>query len=204
MRAVNLLPTKKDSRERRRQPNVVALGGVVAAVAVTAVMAMWFLNASGAVTERQSEVDTLHAELGAIPVPKPRDTSGDALAQERAGRLNALSVALGSRVAWDRLFREISLVTPDDVWFTTLQASAPSAPTADAAAAPTAAATAGGFSITGRTYSHDAVARLLSRLSIVPHLHDVKLEKSILGKSEGRTVVEFTISAAVRPAGATS
>jgi Tfp pilus assembly protein PilN len=202
MRAVNLLPTKKDQRERR-QPNVVALGGVVAAVAVTAVMAMWFLNASGAVTERQSEVDTLHAELSAIPVPKPRDTSGDALALQKAGRLQALSVALGGRIAWDRLLREVSLVTPDDVWFTTLQANAPSAPAAAAAGAP-ATSTAGGFTITGRTYSHDAVARLLSRLSIVPHLGDVKLEKSVLGKSEGRTVVEFTISAVVRPAGATS
>jgi Tfp pilus assembly protein PilN len=202
MRAVNLLPSKKEIRERRRQPNVVALGGVVAAVAVTAVMAMWFLNASGAVTERQSEVDTLHAELGAIPVPKPRDTTGDALAQERTGRLSALSVALGSRIAWDRLFREISLVTPDDVWFTTLQANAPSAPAA--AGDPAAAATTGGFSITGRTYSHDAVARFLSRLSIVPHLDNVKLEKSVIGKSAGRTVVEFTISAGVRAAGASS
>jgi Tfp pilus assembly protein PilN len=202
MRAVNLLPTKKDTRERRRQPNVVGLAGVVAAVAVTGVLAMWFLNASGAVTERQSEVDTLRAELAAMPVPKPPDASGDALAAEKAGRLTALSAALGSRVPWD-LFREVSFVTPDDVWFTTLQASAPSAPAADGAA-PATAATAGGFTITGRTYSHDAVARLLSRLSIVPQLNDVKLEKSVLGKAEGRTVVEFTISATVRAPGATS
>jgi Tfp pilus assembly protein PilN len=200
MRAVNLLPAKKDTRDRRRQPNVVALGGVVAAVAVTAVMAMWFLNASGTVTDRQSDVDTLRAELAAIPAPKSRDTSGDALAAEKSGRLAALSGALGGRVAWDRLFREISLVTPDDVWFTTLQASAPTGAAADGSAP----ATAGAFSIAGRTYSHDAVARLLSRLSIVPHLHDVKLDKSVLGKAEGRTVVEFTISAAVRSAGATS
>lgn len=200
MQAVNLLPAKKDARERRRQPNLVALGGVVAAVAVTAVMAMWFLNASGTVTDRQSDVDTLRAELAAIPAPKSRDTSGDALAAEKSGRLAALSGALGGRVAWDRLFREISLVTPDDVWFTTLQASAPTGAAADGSAP----ATAGAFSIAGRTYSHDAVARLLSRLSIVPHLHDVKLDKSVLGKAEGRTVVEFTISAAVRSAGATS
>jgi Tfp pilus assembly protein PilN len=200
MRAVNLLPSKKDTRDRGRQPNVVALGGVVAAVAVTAVMAMWFLNASGAVTDRQSDVDTLHAELAAIPAPKPRDSSGDALVAEKSGRLAALSAALGGRVAWDRLLREISLVTPDDVWFTTLQASGPAAAAADGSAP----ATAGAFSIAGRTYSHDAVARLLSRLSVVPHLGDVKLEKSVLGKAEGRTIVEFTISAGVRPAGATS
>ncbi len=202
MRAVNLLP-RKDGRERERETNVVALGGVVAAVAVTAVMAMLFLNASAGVTERQNEVENARAELAAIPAPKPRDTSGDALEQEKAGRLGALAAALGSRIAWDRVLREISLITPDDVWFTTLQASAPAAVPADGTA-PATTAPAGGFSISGRTYSHDAVARLLARLELVPDLDQVKLEKSVLGKAEGRTVVEFTIGAAVNVKGAAS
>lgn len=202
MRAVNLLP-RKDGRERERPTNLAALGGVVAAVAVTALMALLFLNANAGVTERENEVQGLRAELGAIPVPNPRDTTGDALEQEKAGRLGAVAAALGNRVAWDRVLRELSLVTPDDVWFTTLQASAP---TATAAAVPTPeAAAGGGFSITGRTYSHDAVARLLARLALVPDLDQVKLEKSVLGEAEGgRTVVEFTIGAAVRARGATS
>lgn len=200
MRAVNLLP-RKDGRERQRETNVAALAGVVAAVAVTAVLALLFLNASAGVTEHQNEVEGLRAELAAIPAPKPRDTSGDALAQEKAGRLNAVAAALGNRVAWDRVLREISLITPDDVWFTTLTASAP---TASTAAAPTPVAAGGAFSITGRTYSHDAVARLLARLALVPDLDQVKLEKSVVAKAEGRTVVEFTIGAAVRGTGATS
>jgi Tfp pilus assembly protein PilN len=201
MRAVNLLP-RKDGRERQHKPNVAALGGVVAAVAVTALLAMLFLNASAGVTERQDEVDGLRAELAAMPTPEPRDTSGDGLEAEKAGRVGAVAAALGSRVAWDRVLREISLVTPDDVWFTTLQASAPAAPTAVAPAPD--AAVGGGFSISGRTYSHDAVARLLARLALVPDLEQVKLEKSVLGKTDGRTVVEFTIAAAVRGRGATS
>jgi Tfp pilus assembly protein PilN len=204
VRAVNLLPSKKEERERtRRKPNLVALGGVVAAVAVTAVMAMLFLNASGAVTEQQSELDNLRVQLGAIPPPAPRDTSGDALAADKNGRLNALAAALSNRVAWDRVLREISLVTPDDIWFTSLQASSPAA-SGGAAPAPEATPTGGGFSITGRTYSHDAVARMLSRLELVPNLDQVKLEKSVLSTSQGRTLVEFTISATVRPKGATS
>ena len=202
MRAVNLLPSKQDIRERRRQPNVAALGGVVAAVAVTAVMAMWFLSASGAVADRQSELDTARAELGATPTPAPRDSSGDVLEAERTGRLGALSAALGSRVAWDRVLREISLITPDDVWFTTLQATSPTA--TGAAPAPTGTAVGGGFAITGRTYSHDSVARLLARLELVPDLDQVKLEKSVLAKADGRTVVEFTLGAAIRAKGATS
>lgn len=196
MRAVNLLPSKKEIRERRRQAPVAALGGVVGVVAVTAVLALWFLSASSAVSERQSELDALRAELAAVPAPAPRDTSGDTLQQEKAARVTALSAALGKRVAWDRVLRELSLVTPNDVWLTTLQATSPTA---------SGASTGGGaFSISGRTYSHDSVARLLARLSLVPDLDQVKLEKSTLNKVEGRDIVEFTIGAAVRARGATS
>ena len=196
MRAVNLLPSKKEARERGRQPNFVALGGVLGAVVVTAALSLWFLSVSGAVTERQSEVDALRAELAAIPAPTPRDTSGDALEQEKAARITALSAALGQRIPWDRVLRELSLVTPNDVWLTTLQASSPTT-----AAAPTGG---GAFSIGGRTYSHDSVARLLARLSLVPDLEQVKLEKSTLNKVEGKDIVEFTIGASVRARGATS
>jgi Tfp pilus assembly protein PilN len=196
VRAVNLLPSKKEIRERRRQAPVAALGGVVGVVAVTAVLALWFLSASSAVSERQSEVDALRAELAAVPAPAPRDTSGDTLQQEKAARVTALSAALGKRVAWDRVLRELSLVTPNDVWLTTLQATSPTA---------SGSSTGGGaFSISGRTYSHDSVARLLARLSLVPDLDQVKLEKSTLNKVEGRDIVEFTIGAAVRARGATS
>jgi Tfp pilus assembly protein PilN len=163
---------------------------------VTAGLCAWFLSASAAVSERQTEVDNLRAELAATPAPKPRDTRGDALQTEKAARVVAVASALGGRVAWDRVLREISLVTPDDVWLTSLQASAPS--TAPAAAAAPGTPTGGAFAMTGRTYSHDAVARLLSRLSLVPDLKDVKLEKSTLGKVEGRDIVEFTIAASVR------
>jgi Tfp pilus assembly protein PilN len=196
VRAVNLLPSKKEIRERRRQAPVAALGGVVGVVAVTAGLALWFLSASSAVSERQSEVDALRAELAAVPAPAPRDTSGDTLQQEKAARVTALSAALGKRVAWDRVLRELSLVTPNDVWLTTLQATSPTA---------SGSSTGGGaFSISGRTYSHDSVARLLARLSLVPDLDQVKLEKSTLNKIEGRDIVEFTIGAAVRARGATS
>lgn len=193
MRAVNLLP-KKETRERRKAPNVAALGGVVAAVAVTAALCAWFLASSAKVTEKQSELDSLRTELSATPAPKPRDTRGDGLETEKAGRLVAVATALNSRVAWDRVLREISLVTPDDVWLTSLQASAP------VAAAPPASS-GGAFAVNGRTYSHDAVARLLSRLELVPNLSSVKLEKSTLNKVEGRDVVEFTIAATVRGKG---
>jgi Tfp pilus assembly protein PilN len=197
MRAVNLLP-KKETRERRKAPNPAALGGVVAAVVVTAVMCVWFLTASAKVSERQAELDNIRSELAATPVPKPRDTRGDGLQAEKSARLAAVAGALGTRVPWDRVLRQISLVTPEDVWLTSLTASAPATGAGAAAAPATPTAGAGAFSINGRTYSHDAVARLLSRLSLVPDLHAVKLEKSTLTRVSGNDIVDFTIAANVR------
>jgi Tfp pilus assembly protein PilN len=190
VRAVNLLP-KDDPRGKSRQTNPVLLGGVVAAVAATGILAAVFLTVSTGVADRQERLDAAQAELDATPVPPPTDTSASALEQEKSKRVVALSTALGKRIAWDRVLRELSLVLPDDVWLATLSAKAPG----DAAAP-------AGFTMTGRTYSHDGVARLLARLAVVPHLTGVQLQHSSLTPSEvGRPVVEFSIQAVVKAPG---
>jgi Tfp pilus assembly protein PilN len=123
-------------------------------------------------------------------------------ARQRA-RVTALSAALASRVAWDRVFREFSLVLPEDVWLTTLSAKSPISPA-------TNTPSNGGstqpshFTIQGRTYSHDGVARLLSRLQVVPDLTNVQLVKSSLLRVGSRDVVEFSIAADLRVAGSPS
>jgi Tfp pilus assembly protein PilN len=161
---------------------------------MTAILAAWFLTASTGVSNNQERRDAAQAELASTPVPPPTTPGTSALDQEKSARISALSAALSGRLAWDRVLREVSLVLPDDVWLTTLSAQAPAA-----AASPTAAA---GFTISGRTYSQDGVARLLARLSIVPHLTGVQLQHSSVTISQtGRKVVEFTINANVKAAG---
>ena len=56
----------------------------------------------------------------------------------------------------------------------------------------------------GRTYSHDGVARLLSRLQVVPDLTNVQLQSSTLSVVDGQNVVEFSIAADIKVAGAPS
>src|SRR5918992_3619973 len=195
MRAVNLLP-RDDARAKSRQTkNPVLLGGVIATVAATAILAAAFLTVSAGVADKQERLDAAQAELDATPVPPPADNSANALQQERSQRVVALSTALAKRVAWDRILRELSLVLPEDVWLSTLSAKAPTA-AADAPA---------GFTITGKTYSHDGVARLLARLAVVPHLSGVQLQHSSVTPSEaGRPVVEFAIQAIIKAPGTTS
>jgi Tfp pilus assembly protein PilN len=194
MRAVNLLP--RDDRRQRAQPGAVLLTAVLGGVLATAVLAGGFLMTSSSVSEHQSNVDALRAELAAIPpaAEAPVDSSG--LETEKSQRVTLLGKALGSRIAWDRILREISLVLPEDIWLESMAANAPDpnfVPTPGATEAP-----AGVFTITGYSYSHDGVARLLARLSVVPQLSRPVLGSSVIDKSnEERNVVKFTISASL-------
>src|SRR6266545_3901522 len=60
------------------------------------------------------------------------------------------------------------------------------------------------FTISGRTYSHDAVARLLSRLQVVPDLTNVQLLSSSRSEVAGQEVVDFSIAADIKVLGGPS
>jgi len=127
-----------------------------------------------------------------------------ALAADKQARVSALSGALSRRVAWDRVFRELSLVLPNDVWLATISGKAPVPSSSAVAPAPAAAGAtiaATGFTIDGYTYSHPAVARLLSRLAVVPDLVNVQLQQSTLTKVGTAQAVHFVIVADVRRPG---
>jgi Tfp pilus assembly protein PilN len=201
MRAVNLLP--RDTSQASRLPSTPVLVGICAGVLVTAVLGADFMMQSGKVTKEQQALDSLKARVAALPpAPAGPTTAQTELAGEHSARVSALSSALTNRVAWDRVFREFSLVLPDDVWLTTLTAKAPVSPSATAASA--APAGAGGapteFTIGGYTYSHDGVARLLSRLQVIPDLQNVTLVSSTLSKVGSQNVVQFEIVADIRTA----
>ena len=95
-------------------------------------------------------------------------------------------------------------VLPSDVWLTQLTASAPvSSAAATTTAVPTTSANtpATGFLLQGYTYSHDAVARFLSRLALVPDLKDIQLSSSVASSIRGRQIVQFQIGGNVSSVG---
>jgi Tfp pilus assembly protein PilN len=155
---------------------------------------------SGKIAAQRRKVDDLNRKFRALPPPPPGPTAAQQqLAGEQSARVTALSAALANRVAWDRVFREFSLVLPDDVWLTTLTAKAPISPATNAASS-SGTGTPTQFTIQGRTYSHDGVARLLSRLQVVPDLTNVQLVSSTLEKVAGQDVVTFSIAADIKGA----
>ena len=202
MRAVNLLPQDEQPRSFAAYRGVAfGAGGGVALVSVA--LAALTISAGGAIQQQSAERDSLNAELAALP-PAPVDqqesSANAALAFEKNQRITALSSALSTRVAWDRVLSQVSQVLPEDVWLTSLTSQ--SGP-ADASAT-TGAVGPSGASVTiiGSTYSQRGVARLLARLGVLPALSDVQLLSSSTQEMKPKNIVQFTIQATVKAPGA--
>ncbi len=207
MRAVNLLPS--DQAKSRAPVNRVALAGASSATALTMLIAAGYVHEHSVVSARRADLRTVRDELAALPKPKPQSVDDGRLVAERGARVVALSGVLRARVAWDRLLRELSSVLPDDVWLQNLNAKAPTSlsattPVSTPGAPPIAVAAPAQFTMEGYTYSHDGVARLLARLEVVPELGSVTLQSSQLTMLQNQDVVQFSISAELRPAAGAS
>ena len=220
MRAVNLLPRDERRRGGPSIPTPVAITAIGGFTLMVALLGLLFVSARGTVNEGRLELAQKQEELAAIPVPAQSQVAQqDALVADKQARVTALNAALAKRIAWDRVLREFALVLPDDVWLLNMTAKAPTAATtapspstssstssstgSTAAAAPALGGSLG-FTIEGHTYSHDAVARLLARLSLIPDLEQVQLVTSEQAEVANRTIIHFKIAANVRAPGASS
>jgi Tfp pilus assembly protein PilN len=209
MRAVNLLP--KDANQRgksiRAEDPAVVVGSALGLVVLIALVA-GFLNVHSKVNGEQKKLTAARIELGRLATQKRAEPTPykpvkqkpivpiPAVTSEEQPRLAAISTALSTRIAWDRILREFSLVLPTDVTLTTLSLATPSP--ASAGATTGAPAGAQNLTIDGTTYSHDAVARLLSRLMLIPDLTNVTLSNSTANTDSG--LVTFNITAGVKGA----
>jgi len=220
MRAVNLL--LRETKQPRKRLGVVEQVSLASPLLVAGVVAAGFLLVSASVESHQSTLQAMRNELASLPRRPVQPQQNPALAAERSLRISAVGAALESRIVWDRVLREVSAVLPGDVWLTTLSAQTPETPTTvptapatastpattttttpstttPAAPAPAPAPTAGPLKIAGYAYSEEGVARLLSRLAVVPSLQSVKLVSAADSTVGDQTVVSFSIQANVRP-----
>ena len=203
MHAFNLLPKEEVRAEKETKQSavphvIVALAGVL----VFAALAAFYLSSSSGVTMKSGELDDLRGQLASLAVPEkqpqPQGQGAD-IDSERTARTAALSTALADRLAWDRVLRELALVLPDDVTLVTLDATAPSPGSAGATGTAVSS-----FRITGISVSQASVARLLSRLQVVPELQSVQLEFATASEDTQKPGVNFAITASVRQGAAAS
>ncbi len=198
MHAFNLLPkeevrAEKESKQSAIPHVIVALAGVL----VFAALAAFYLSSSAAVTKKSGELDDLRGDLASLQVPEKQPqvpSEGPNIDSERSARTAALSTALADRLAWDRVLRELALVLPADVTLATLDATAPSPGSAGAATSGAVSS----FRVTGTSASQASVARLLSRLQVIPELQNVQLEFATASEDPAVPGVNFAITASVR------
>lgn len=203
MRAVNLLPRDAaQAKSIRNEDPAVVVGSVLGLIVIIALSA-GFISAHSKAGSEQKQLSAARIELGKLslhkvtpaPVKKPVRTTPiipiPAVTSEEQPRLDAVAGAMSTRIAWDRILREFSLVVPDDITISTLTMTAPGNTTTPSQAQ--------GLAISGLAFSHDSVARLLSRLMLIPDLSDVSLSSSTAATSGGSGVT-FSISASVKGA----
>ena len=164
-----------------------------------------FMSAHGKVSDSQSELDAVTAQIDALPQPV-RPVIDSSLQGAQAQRAQAVANVLGSRVAWDAVLRDVSRVLPENVWLNSLQAQV--AATSAAGAAPVSATVVPGVPVTptgavinGYTYTQTDVARLLARLATLPTLTNVTLTSSKVETTGNKTVVHFQIAADLNTGG---
>ena len=186
MRAVNLLPRDFDrGSETSRAPLLVLVGGLAV---VTVAAGALLISARGAVSDRRADLAAAESALSASTPSSESAPAQGVVVQERANRVAALSAALSSRLPLDALLHDLAFVLPRDAWLTGLSATSAedAAPrtagttgaSGSSPAASAASSSATSVTIEGATFTQEAVARVLARLSVLPSLDDVRLTKS--------------------------
>jgi Tfp pilus assembly protein PilN len=145
---------------------------------VVAVLGALFVIGSGKIASAKRNVNDLNRQVESLAPPNAERQQVPA---EQRAQIRALTAALASRVSWDRVFRDVSLVLPKDVRLTSLTGG--TAPPK--------------FTIRGRTPWYQSLDRLVAGLRGEPELRNVELVSSTRSKVGSRQVLGFTIAADV-------
>ena len=210
MRGVNLIPQGAVKQQSRRTDLIKIAVPIAVAVPLVA-LGFLYAGAHGQVSDRQSQLDAVNAEIAALPKPITPNIDASIVGDE-AARATAVANVLGGRLAWDGVFRDLARVLPANVWLSQLSVVQPNSgnladTTVAAAAAPTVggqAPTPSAVTIDGFTYTQSDVARLLARLATLPSLARVTLTSSQSQVIGTKDVVHFVIVADLNQAGGAS
>ncbi|MCX8007474.1 MAG: PilN domain-containing protein [Coriobacteriia bacterium] len=190
---VNLLPPEileKRKAERRIAYLVAAL--VAVSLVLVGVWGFAFTRANA----KQRDLEAKQQELQQVTQQAASLEIFEVQQAELARRRSVAQMALDARQNWAKLFDEISLVLPSDMWLSALAATAPTKPQLEGYS---------GVTTDPPDYGHKTVAKLLVRLAELEQLADVWLSNSVKTEVEAQPALQFSITAAVvKPASSAS
>jgi Tfp pilus assembly protein PilN len=187
MRAVNLLPKNAYAPKQRLPHARLVLAGTVPVLAAALVYLGYALEHSQ-VVDRQQQLGLVQSEIAALGPSQALVAESARVGAEKTSRAAAVQTVLDKRFPWDTLLPRVARVTPGGSWYTSLTASSPTPTSGSASSGPS-------LTLQGFAPSHDIVAQLLERLSLVPGIGDVTLSSSTGSSVEAKSPVQFSINA---------
>lgn len=185
MRPVNLIPpeSRTEGRPLRSGPLVyIVIGVLVAALAGVAALAL----TENQISDRKDEVAQLRREGAAVSARAQRLAAYTQFQTLREQEVSTVTALADSRFDWERVMRELSLVLPNDVWLTSLNASATpesSAGSSGSGGSGLRSAIAGpALELSGCTVGHDGVAGFITALEDIDGVTRVGVESSDLSE----------------------
>lgn len=186
MMRINLLPPEILERRRaEKRIGWVILGAIGVAVVLAGVWTFGYFR----VQAKQDELAVLQQQVQSANAQATQLAIFEQRAAELETRRALVVMALGDRRDWSRLFDELSLVLPADMWVQTISADE-----------------AGGIGLNGYALDapsdspdagHKAIAKVLVRLADLDSLYDVWLTSSAKATYNEKPVIQFTITSKV-------
>jgi Tfp pilus assembly protein PilN len=189
-RRINLVP---QAERARTTTNFGVLGFVAAVIIVLFALGLGYYMFSNTLDERERELSEVKEETQQLQAQVKALAKYGELDAERKRVEGVVESAYVGRTLVSEILDKLSLVVPENVWFSSLTLSA-----AEPSANPGGQ---GSLSIAGNTYSFEDVAQFLVRLQLVPALGSIKLDSA--AESTGnvdptKQVKGFSISASVK------
>lgn len=190
MMRINLLPPEiLERRKAERRFGWVIVAAVVVGVVLAGVWVIAYLRLQG----KQDELASIQQQVQATSAQADQLAIFEERAAELETRRATANQALADRRDWARLFNEVSLVLPADIWIENMSA------------AEDAGLSLSGYAIDAPRdvpdQGHKSIAKMLIRLADLDQLSDVWLTSSAKGEFEEQPVLEFTVTADVAASG---
>ena len=166
MRPVNLIP-QEDRRGGKAPLRTGPLSYAIVAFLLLAVGVVTLLVLTGnKIADRKAEVASLQSQVDATQARADQLSTYTNFADLLQARQETVASLATSRFDWERALHELALVLPDDVWLTSMTATAATDPSSSTSSSTTAVdgVTGPSLDINGCASGHEAVAKFLAAL----------------------------------------
>jgi Tfp pilus assembly protein PilN len=176
VRPVNLLPARYRPRTGGSGDSKTAYVAL-ASLALLALAVFGYVITANKVSSRNAEIAAARQQIGAAEAQSVTLQGFGDFAGVKEARLSAVKDLATSRLDWERLFRELAHVLPENVWLTGFDAQAGSSAAADAGGDLGSQAT-----LKGCADSHARIADAMIRLRELHVAEDVELTQTTAGE----------------------